>query len=130
MRRSDYDVYLSHFHRHDYQELLGFWAAEFEARFARVILRNGAELVRFYRFFHHYVSERIDLLDFVSDERVVALRAVVRLEGIRDLSQETLDNAGYGSLHPVTSGQVLEIPQLIMYRLENGKFSQVWCAVA
>ncbi len=129
MQRSDYEAYLSHFNRRDYQGVLGFWAPAFEARFAQVILRNGAELLRFYRFFHHYATEKIDLLDFVSDERLVALRAVVRVEGVRQLSQETLNDAGYGSLHPVEAGEVLEIPQLIMYRVESGRFTEVWCAV-
>ena len=129
MQRSDYEQYLACFNARDYDGVLRFWAPQFEASFAGVVLRNGAELRRFYAFLHSYIDERIRVEDFVGDERLVALRALVRIEGRRELTREALVAAGYGGLHPIQPGQVIEIPQLIMYRLEDGRFKQVYCAL-
>ena len=129
MQRADYDHYLACFNARDYEGVLRFWASEFEASFAGVVLRNGAQLRQFYAFLHSYVDERIRIDDFVADESRVALRALVRIEGKRELTRAALVAAGYGGLHPIAVGQVLEIPQLIMYRLEDGRFKQVYCAL-
>jgi hypothetical protein len=129
MQRADYEHYLACFNARDYDGVLRFWADEFDARFAGVVLRSGAELKRFYAFLHAHVDERIRVEDFIGDERLVALRALVRIEGKRELTRAALVAAGYGGLHPIAVGQVLEIPQLIMYRLEDGRFKQVYCAL-
>lgn len=129
MNRMDYERYLACFNARDYDGVLQFWAEEFEASFAGVVLRNGAELRRFYAFLHAYIDERIRVDDFIGDERLVALRALVRIEGKRELTREALVTAGYGGLHPIAAGQVIEIPQLILYRLEAGRFKQVYCAL-
>ncbi len=129
MDRSTYDRYLAAFNARDYRTVLDFWADEFEASFAGVVLRNGNDLLRFYEFLHSYVSEVISIADFLSNDRLLALRAQVRIEGRRELSRATLEAAGYGGLHPVQAGQVIEIPQLIMYRLDHGKFTKVYCGM-
>lgn len=129
MNRADYERYLACFNARDYEGVLGFWAHEFEASFAGVMLRNGAELRRFYAFLHSYIDERIHVEDFIGDDRLVALRALVRIEGRRALTREALVAAGYGGLHPIEPGQVIEMSQLIMYRLEGGRFKQVYCAL-
>ena len=129
MNRADYETYLARFNARDYRGVLAFWAPSFEASFAGVILRNGSDLLRFYEFFHSYVSESISIADFVADQHLVALRAQVRIAGRRDLTRETLEAAGYGGLHPLRAGEVVEIPQLIMYQLEAGKFTRVYCGL-
>ena len=129
MKRAEYDTYLARFNARDYRGVLEFWAPEFEASFAGVVLRNGAELLQFYQFLHSYLSESISVAEFVADEQVVALRALVRIVGQRDLSREQLVAAGYSGLHPVAAGQVIEIPQLIMYQLAAGKFKKVYCGM-
>jgi hypothetical protein len=75
MKKDDYERYLASFNARDYQEVLRFWAPEFEASFAGVVLRNAGDLLRFYEFFHSYVSERITVSEFVSDDRLAAPRA-------------------------------------------------------
>ena len=129
MNRADYERYLACFNARDYEGVLGFWAPQFEANFAGVVLRNGAELRRFYAFLHSYLDERIQVEDFIGDERLVALRAQVRIEGKRELTRDALVAAGFGGLHPIAPGQVIEMQQLILYRLEGGKFKQVYCGL-
>ena len=129
MNRADYEQYLACFNARDYDGVLRFWAPRFEASFAGVVLRDGADLRRFYAFLHSYLDERISVLDFVGDEQVVALRALVRVEGKRELTREALVAAGYGGLHPIQPGQVIEMQQLIMYRLEGGRFGKVYCGL-
>ena len=129
MLLSDYERYLACFNARDYAGVLGFWSEDFDASFAGVTLRNGADLMNFYRFFHEHVSEQITVLDFVSNERLVALRVNVRIEGLKDLTAEALAHAGYAGLYPVRAGQVIQIPELILYELESGKFKKVYCGI-
>jgi SnoaL-like domain len=129
MTRADYEDYLARFNARDYQGVLQFWAQDFEASFAGIVLRKGADLLKFYSFLHSYVDESISVHEFVADDHLVALRADVRIEGRRDLTKEILNSAGYGGIFPIAAGQVMVIPQLILYRMERGKFKKVYCAV-
>ena len=65
---------------------------------------------------------------FVSDENNVVLEARVQIEGVKELSAETVAASDYPKLKPLTVGQAAVIPQFIHYHLENGKFVKVVCA--
>jgi hypothetical protein len=57
------------------------------------------------------------------------LEAIVRIEGLRDLSAEALAAEGYGQLNPIARGQVIEMRQMIHYDVVDGKFAAVRCAI-
>jgi len=127
--RSAYDRYLASFNARDYHAVLDFYGEEFEICFAGHALRTRSEVLDFYRFLHGYLRETITVQRFVSREDFVALEAVVRIEGVRDLTASTLESAGLGKMFPLRAGQVIEIPQFIHYHLAGGKIVKALCAV-
>jgi len=83
---------------------------------------------KFYAFLHAYIKESVIVDRFVSDASTIALEARVRIEGVRELSPETVAASDYPKLKPLAVGQTAVIPQFIHYHLENGKFVKVVCA--
>ena len=81
----------------------------------------------FLAFLHRYLTETIIVDRFVSDEKMIAVEARVRIEGIADLTPETFAASDYPGFMPLKVGEVIEIPQFIHYHIENGKFTKVEC---
>jgi hypothetical protein len=129
MHRADYERYLQQFNARDYDGVLAFFADHFELVFAGYVFRTKEEVRRFYAFLHSYVNESVTVHSFISDGRMVALEADVRLEGIRDLTPEILAEHGYERIVGLKAGQVVTIPQFIHYHLEDGKIVKALCAV-
>jgi len=127
--KAAYDRYLAAFNARDYDAVLDFYADRFELSFLGYVFRTREDVRNFYAFLHAHVAEHIILTAFVSDERMVALEADVRLEGITDLTPEMTAAAGFPKLAPLARGQVITIPQLIHYHLEDGKIVRALCAV-
>jgi ketosteroid isomerase-like protein len=129
MNRIDYDRYLALFNARDYDGVLAHFADSFELVFAGYVFRTRAEVKRFYEFLHAHVRESVTVHRFVSDGRLVALEADVRLEGIDDVTPAMLAAQGLERIVPIRKGQVITIPQFIHYHLENGKIVKALCAV-
>lgn len=129
MDRVSYGRYLAAFNARDYDAVLDFYAERFELSFLGYVFRTREEVKRFYAFLHAYVTEHITVTGFVSDGRMVALEADVRLDGIADLTPERTAAAGFAKLAPLARGQIVTIPQLIHYHLEGGKIVRAICAV-
>lgn len=129
MNRADYDRYLACFNAKDYDGVLSFWADHFDLQFAGYRFTTPEEVRRFYGFLHQYLKETITVTAYVNDANMVAMEAIVRIEGLKPLDQATLEAAGYGRLVPLAVGQVVEIPQYIHYHLQGGKIVRAGCAV-
>ena len=97
--------------------------------FIVVLLRQLIESVmKFYNFLHAYIKESVIVDRFVSDENTIALEVRVQIQGVKELSPETVAASDYPKLKPLTVGQTAVIPQFIHYHLEKGKFVKVVCA--
>jgi hypothetical protein len=129
MDRAAYDRYLGHFNARDYDAVLDHFAERFELVFAGYVFRSKEEVRRFYAFLHRYVKESVTVHSFVSDGKMVAMEADIRLEGVDDLTPEMLAEQGLERIVPVPKGQVITIPQFIHYHLEDGKIVRALCAV-
>lgn len=129
IERADYEEYLRRFNARDYDGVFDFFTEHPSIAFFGITIGSREELKRFYGFLHAHASEAITVERFASSEDLVALEAIVRIEGLRDLSAETLAAAGYGELHPITAGQVIEMRQMIHYDVVDGKFAAVRCAI-
>ena len=70
------------------------------------------------------MNEEILVSRYTSGDGLLVIEAIVRLTGPKELSQEILYAHGLGRIYPIGNGQVIEIPQLIHYHLENGRFSK------
>lgn len=129
MNRTDYDRYLAAFNAKDYDAVCDFYAEPMNMNFFGVSLRSREDMKRFYSFLHGYVLESVRVLNFASSETLTAVDGLVRVEGIRDLDQETLAANGYGGLFPIKAGEVQDMRQLIFYTIRDGKIANVECAL-
>jgi hypothetical protein len=127
MNRNTFEAYLEKFNAADYTGFLEYYADNFEMIHAGGCLQSREEVMRFYDFLHHYLKETVIVDHFVSDEKMIAIEARVRIEGLIDLSAETIAASDYPGLLPLAKGQVIEIPQFIHYHIVNGKFVKVEC---
>ena len=128
MTREEFDVYLEKFNGRDYQGFLEYFADTFEMVHVGGSLKSREAVKKFYAFLHAYIKESVIVDRFVSDASTIALEARVRIEGVRELSPETVAASDYPKLKPLAVGQTAVIPQFIHYHLENGKFVKVVCA--
>ena len=129
MDRQAYDRYLAMFNARDYDGILSHFADRFELHFAGYVFRTPEEVKRFYAFLHSHVDEQISVSRYVSDGETVALEAVVKLTGKRNLEAPDLEAAGYTRLVTLPASAVVEIPQFIHYHLKDGKIVKAVCAV-
>jgi hypothetical protein len=129
MDRNAYDRYLACFNARDYDGVLAHYADRFELSFAGYCFTRPEEVRAFYTFFHAHASESIQVTAYLGSAEMVAMEAIVRLEGHRELTPQALAAAGYDRLVPLAVGQVVEIPQFIHYHLKAGKIVRAACAV-
>jgi hypothetical protein len=129
IERHDYEEYLRRFNARDYDGVFDFYTEQPQIAFFGITIRSREELKRFYGFLHAHASEAITVERFASSDDLVALEAIVRIEGLRDLSAEALAAEGYGQLNPIARGQVIEMRQMIHYDVVDGRFAAVRCAI-
>ena len=128
MTREEFDVYLDKFNNRDYEGFLSYFREPFEMVHAGGRFNTRAEVLKSYAFLHHYLKEKIIVDHFVSDKKMIALEARVRIEGVVDLTPEILAASDYPGFMPLKVGQVVEISQFIHYHIgEDGKFVKVDC---
>ena len=129
MTREEYENYLRLFNARDYDAVLDHFSDDCEVVFAGYSFKGKESIRSFYAFFHEHTDEKITLQDFVADDRMIALEAVVRLEGKKDVTPGLLAERGLGRLAAVPKGHVIELPQFIHYHLDDGKFRRALCAI-
>lgn len=130
MNRGDYERYLGAFNARDYDGVCDFYAQPMKLDFFGVSIRSRDDLKRFYGFLHSYVKESVRVLNFASSDTLTAVDALVRVEGMRDLTRETLAAQGYPGLFPIQAGEVQEMRQFILYSLAGGRITKVECTLA
>lgn len=128
MTREEFDEYLKKFNSRDYKGFLDYFADTFEMIHVGGSLKSREAVMQFYNFLHAYIQEKVIVDRFVSDAHTIALEARVQIQGVKELSPETVAASNYPKLKPLTVGQTAVIPQFIHYHLENGKFVKVVCA--
>jgi hypothetical protein len=128
MKREEFNVYLNKFNSRDYKGFLDYFADNFEMIHVGGALKSRESVMQFYSFLHAYIKESVIVDRFVSDEHTIALEARVQIQGVKELSAETVAASDYPKLKPLTVGQTAVIPQFIHYHLEKGKFVKVVCA--
>ena len=129
MNRSEFEAYLECFNARDYKKVLSYFTDDIVLEFAGYTISGKEAFNRFYRFFHSYVNEKIFLHQFAGDDENVIIDVAVRLEGKKALTSDVLKENGYERLAVVGQGDVVEIPQFIHYRMENGKFREIHCLI-
>ena len=129
MNRNEFDTYLNCFNTRDYERAKTYITDDIRLKFAGYTIRDKDGFGSFYQFFHGYVDEKVLVQQFAGDEENVIIDVVVRLEGKKPLTPAVLARHGYERLVTLEQGQVVEIPQLIHYRIENGLFAEIRCVI-
>ena len=106
---------------------LDYYADKFEMIHVGGNLKGREEVMKFYNFLHSYIKETVIVDRFVMDRNTIAMEALVRIEGIKELTAEAIASSDYPRLTPLKVGQTVEIPQFIHYHIVNGKFVKVEC---
>jgi SnoaL-like domain len=129
MNRADYDRYLAAFNAKDYDGVADFYAEPINMDFFGISLRSREDLKQFYSFLHSYVKESVTVRNFASSDTLTAIDGLVRIEAIRDLTREILDDHGATGFFPIMAGEVQELRQCIFYTIRDGKIVQTECAM-
>lgn len=130
MTEEYYGRYVAAFNERRYDDLCTFFAPD-------VVLETvGREIVGhqgikdFYGFFHDHVKETVTLKDFLGSDRLTFVDAVIRFEGIKGISQQMLDDRGFGGMTPIPQGVAVDVNFLIRYRQRpDGLIDHIRCGV-
>jgi hypothetical protein len=125
--RKDFNDYLTKFNSRDYPGFLDYFAGKFEMIHVGGNLKSREEVMKFYNFLHKYIKEAVIVDRLVMDQQTIAMEARVQIEGIRELTPETVAASDYPRLKPLKVGQTAIIPQFIHYHLKDGKIVKVEC---
>lgn len=127
--RDDYERYAEAFNARDYDAVFDFYAENPRMAFFGIEITTRQQLRDFYTFLHRFVRETITIERFASSDELAAIEGVIRIEGIEDLTRETLDARGMQQFFPIRKGDVQEMRQYIHYHLKDGKIESVGCAL-
>lgn len=130
MTREDYERYAAAFNARDYDAVFDFYAENPRMAFFGVKIRTREQLRAFYTFLHEYVRETVTVERFAGSDELAAVEGIVRVEGLKDLTREMLDDRGLPQFFPIAKGEVQEMRQYIHYHLRDGKIESVGCALA
>lgn len=129
MTREDYERYAAAFNARDYDTVFDFYAERPRMAFFGIEITTRAQLKEFYGFLHQYVRETVTIERFAGSDELAAVEAIVRIEGIADLTPEILAERGMPQFFPIKTGEVQQMRQYIHYHLKDGKIERVGCAL-
>jgi hypothetical protein len=127
--REDYERYAAAFNARDYDAVFDFYAENPRLAFFGIEITTREQLRAFYTFLHRYVRETVTIERFAASEELAAVEALVRIEGLEDLTRETLDAHGMQEFFPIRAGEAQAMRQYIHYHLRDGKIESVGCAL-
>lgn len=129
MTREDYERYAAAFNARDYDTVFDFYAERPRMAFFGIEITTRAQLKEFHGFLHQYVRETVTVERFAGSDELAAVEAIVRIEGIADLTSEILAERGMPQFFPIKTGEVQQMRQYIHYHLKDGKIERVGCAL-
>lgn len=129
MTREEYERYAAAFNARDYDAVFDFYAENPRMEFFGIQITTREELKAFYTFLHSFVRETVIVERFAGSDELAAVEAIVRIEGIRDLTADELKARDMEQFFPIKTGEVQEIRQYIHYHLKYGKIERVGCAL-
>jgi ketosteroid isomerase-like protein len=98
MTRQDYERYAAAFNARDYDAVFDFYDENPRMAFFGIEIRTREQLREFYTFLHRFVRETITVERFAASEELVAVEGTIRIEGIEDLTRETLEHGAVFAL--------------------------------
>ncbi|MCB2065800.1 MAG: nuclear transport factor 2 family protein [Erythrobacter sp.] len=119
MTEADYLRYLAAFNARDYAALERFFADDFVLENAGFAVRGKPAFREFYAFFHEYCREEVEFREFFPGRQGFVANVVITFTGLKDLTQQELDQRGYPGMTPVPVGVSVPVEFYIHYLLDD-----------
>lgn len=129
MNVEQFEKYTAAFNSRDYDALLDFYSDDFVFQLSGNEIRGKAALRKLYEFYHQYVRETLTVRRFVEGDGFDMADVVIRFEGLRDLTPERLQGAGFGFMPPIAAGAAMDVNFFATYEGADGKIQRLRCAV-
>jgi hypothetical protein len=125
-----FEKYVAAFNSSDDNALYDFYSDDLVFQMLGAEIKGKDQLRRFYDFYHRYVRETLTPRTFVEGDGTVDMAdAVIRFEGLQDLTAEQLADAGYGYMPPIAAGAAVDVNFFVSYDSADGKIKRIRCAV-
>ena len=129
MKIEKYQQYLDAFNARDYDTICSFFSPDIVLYTEGHTIKGEQGIRDFYRFFHAYVEEQIQLKRFAANNDHVFAEGTMHLKGIQHLSREKLEEMGYQRFVEVPQGLEVDVELFLHYDLnEAGQFTEIRCA--
>lgn len=130
MTEDDYHRYIEAFNARDYDMLETYFADDFVLENAGFAVRGKVAFRAFYAFFHEYCREEVVFREFFPGKQGFVTNVVITFTGLKELSQDELDQRGYPGMTPVPVGVSVPVEFYIHYMLnDEGLISYIKGAV-
>ncbi len=118
MTREDFERYIDAFNRDEFDVFSGYYADDVDFNLGdrkRIIGRQG--IVDFYRGVKAHIHEELRIIDLILAPEGAGLHVYTKFTTIRDWPDF--------ELWPTKVGDVREIESIILYTIENDKFTRI-----
>jgi hypothetical protein len=129
MNVEQFEKYAAAYNSRDYDALFDFYADDFAFQLSGNEISGKAALRKLYDFYHQYVRETLTLRRFAEGDGCDMADVVIRFEGLRDLTPEQLQEAGYGFMPPIAAGAAMDVNFFATYESAGGKIERLRCAI-
>jgi hypothetical protein len=121
LTREDFNRYQEAFHSGDYDTAFDYYVEYPRLRVFGVEITTRLQLRRLSRFLREHIHESIEVERFALSDNLLAIEALVRVEGLRNMDTQRLREEGLYQFHPIAAGEVQLMRHFVHYRLRDGK---------
>lgn len=117
MNIDDYKRYVKSFNSRDYDKLTAFFTEDVVLEVSSMTIKSKQGIRDFYEtFFHVNVSEEVtSISQFFEGAEASFANVIINFKGINEVTQEMLDERGYGRMTPIPAGGEVDLEYFILY---------------
>ena len=119
--REDFDRYQEAFHSGDCDTAFDYYVEDPRLRIFGVEISTRLQLRRLSRFLREHIHESVQIERFALSDDLLAVEALVRVEGLRNMDTPRLREEGMYQFLPIAVGEVQVMRHFIHYRLRDRK---------
>lgn len=128
--REDFDRYHQAFHSGDYDTAFAYMVEEPRLSVFGITITKSHQLGQMYRFLRDYLRETVVVERFAISDDLLAIEALVRAEGVRDLDAQSLREHKLHQFRPIRTGEIQLMRHFVHYHLTDGKIESGSCVAA
>jgi hypothetical protein len=128
--REDFDRYQAAFHAGDYETAFEYYVEEPRLSIFGHQITTRSQLRQLYRFLQEHIHETVQVERFAMSDNLIAVEALIRVKGLRDLNAQGLRERGLYQFHPIGLGETQLMRNFVHYRLRAGKIESGTCVQA